>query len=79
MSDTPPSTTPEGGTLVRISERLIRVLPPAFLLLIVMNCMFLGVIAWVFDHNADARNVLLTKIVERCLLQPRDHADAAPP
>lgn len=77
MTDPPPGDS--GGTLVRLSERLIRVLPPAFLLLIVMNCMFLGVIAWVFDHNADTRNVLLTKIVERCLLQPRDHADATPP
>ena len=76
MSDPPPG---DGGAVVRLSERLIRVLPPAFLLLIVMNCMFLGVIAWVFDHNADARNVMLTKIVERCLLQPRDHADATPP
>jgi hypothetical protein len=35
----------------------------------VLNCMFLGVIAWVFDHNAQTRNVLLTKIVERCLDQ----------
>lgn len=56
--------------LVSISERLIRVLPPAFLLLIVLNCLFLGVIAWVFDHNADVRNVMLTKIIDRCLLPP---------
>jgi hypothetical protein len=45
------------------------VLPPAFLLLILMNCAFLGVVAWVFNHAAEARNVLLTKIVEQCLLQ----------
>jgi hypothetical protein len=75
----PTSDPPDGGTLVRISERLIRVLPPAFLLLIVMNCLFLGAITWQYDHNSEARNVLLTKIVERCLLQPRDHADATPP
>ena len=59
-----------GGVLVSISERLIRVLPPAFLLLIVMNVMFLGVIAWVFDHNAEARNQMLSRIVEKCLLAP---------
>jgi hypothetical protein len=73
MSDKPhdpPSPTDTGGTLVRISERLIRVLPPAFLLLIVMNCLFLGAITWQYDHNAEARNVLLTKIVERCLIAP---------
>jgi len=60
------------GTLASISDRLIRVLPPAFLLLIVINCLFLGVIAWVFDHNAETRNALLTKIVERCLVQQRE-------
>jgi hypothetical protein len=48
------------------------VLPPAFLLLVVLNCLFLGVIAWVFDHNAETRNALLTKIVERCLVQQRE-------
>ncbi len=65
-----PSTTI--GLAASITERLIRVLPPAFLLLIVLNCLFLGVIAWVFDHNAETRNALLTKIVERCLMQQRD-------
>jgi hypothetical protein len=69
----PPNDRPHPKTATElagsISERLIKVLPPAFLLLIVLNCMFLGVIAWVFDHNAQTRNVLLTKIVERCLDQ----------
>jgi hypothetical protein len=70
MSEPPAHPPPHGSVLVSISERLIRVLPPAFLLLIVLNCLFLGVIAWVFDHNAETRNALLTKIVERCLLNP---------
>lgn len=70
MSDPPPPPS-SSSVLVSISERLIRVLPPAFLLLIVMNILFLGAIAWVVDHNAEARNALLTKIVERCLLAPR--------
>ena len=47
----------------------MRVLPPAFLLLVILNCGFLGVMTWVFDHNADIRNVLLTKIVDECLVQ----------
>ena len=69
MSDpSPPS--PSGSVLISLSERLIRVLPPAFLLLIVMNVLFLGAIAWVVNHNAEARNALLTRIVEKCLLAP---------
>lgn len=66
----PPGSPSLTSAALTISDRLIRVLPPAFLLLIVLNTMFLGVIAWVFDHNAAARNALLTKIVERCLAQP---------
>lgn len=70
MSDPAPLPA-HSGVLVSISEKLIRVLPPAFLLLIVMNCLFLGVMAWVFNHAAETRSDLLTKIVEQCLLEPR--------
>ena len=52
-----------------LSERLIRVLPPAFLVLLLLNALFLATITWVISHNADARNQLLTKIVDRCLTQ----------
>lgn len=73
MSDTasPPATA---GVILSISEKLIRVLPPAFLLLVIINCMFLGVTVWAFDHNSEARNALLTRIIERCLLRdsPKD-------
>jgi hypothetical protein len=73
MSEPPlPSSPSPTGAMVAISDRLIKVLPPAFLLLVIMNCLFLGVIAWVFDHNAETRNALLTKIVERCLVQQRE-------
>ncbi len=58
------------GLLASISERLIRVLPPAFLMLIVLNIVFLGVFWWVFDHNVSARTELLNRIVEKCLLRP---------
>jgi hypothetical protein len=68
LSDPPPPHS--GSVLVSISERLIRVLPPAFIALLVLNIVFVGIIAWVFDHNAETRNALLTKIVERCLLPP---------
>ena len=58
------------GLLASISERLIGVLPPAFLMLIVLNIVFLGVFWWVFDHNVSARTELLNRIVEKCLLRP---------
>jgi hypothetical protein len=58
------------GLLAGISERLIRVLPPAFLLMIILNVLFLGGFFWVYDHNTEARTQLLTKIVDKCLLRP---------
>jgi hypothetical protein len=59
------------GLLASISERLIRVLPPAFLLMIVLNVLFLGVLVWLYESNTEARTELLSKIVEKCLLRPQ--------
>ena len=55
------------GLLAGVSEKLIRALPPAFLLLVLLNIAFLGSTMWVVQHNADQRNAMLTKIVEGCL------------
>jgi len=55
------------GVLLSVSEKLLRVLPPAFIALLLVNIMFIGVIAWIFDHAAENRNALLTRIVEACL------------
>jgi len=55
------------GVLASVSEKLLRVLPPAFIALLLVNIMFIGVIAWIFDHAAENRNALLTRIVEACL------------
>jgi hypothetical protein len=55
------------GLLAGLSDKLIRALPPAFLLLLILNAGFLFAILWVVQHNSDQRNVLLTKIVEGCL------------
>jgi hypothetical protein len=57
------------GLLASVSEKLIRALPPAFLLLVLLNIVFLGVAAWVFQHNTAIRNQMLTKIIDSCLLQ----------
>ena len=58
------------GLLAGISERLIRVLPPAFIVLLLLNTLFLSAFWWVLDHNIEARAELLNKIVEKCLLRP---------
>ena len=51
----------------KISEKLIRALPPAFLLLLILNLIFMGAVLYLVNHNAESRNVMLTKIIDRCL------------
>jgi hypothetical protein len=59
------------GLVDRLSDRLVKALPPAFLLLVLMNIIFLGVASYVFQHNTEVRNTMITKIIEGCLT--RDH------
>lgn len=62
-----PTTTV--GHLASLSEKLVSALPPALTFLIILNILFLAVAAWTFQHNADIRNAMLTKIIDTCLLQ----------
>jgi hypothetical protein len=57
----------KGGTLVTLGERLVKALPPTFLALILLNICFLGVTAWVFQHNTEIRNQMIQRIIESCL------------
>jgi hypothetical protein len=74
MTTPPPEGPHKPGvtaTLAALGHQLVSILPPAFLLVIILNVLFLGVITWVADRNAETRNQLLTKIIERCLLAQR--------
>ena len=65
------------GLLAGISDKLIRALPPAMVFLVLLNIGFMGMATYVFSHNSDARNTLLTKIVENCLLRSPKEGDAS--
>ena len=53
--------------LIGLPDRIIRALPPAMLLLVLLNVAFLGVIIYMVQHNADARNAMLQQIISTCL------------
>jgi hypothetical protein len=55
------------SVLAGLSDKLIRALPPAFLLLVILNIVFLAVAAYVFQHNTELRNDMISKIIETCL------------
>ncbi len=58
------------GLLAGISDKLIKALPPAMLLLVVFNVLTLGAMLYVVQHNSEARNALLKTIIDQCLRQP---------
>jgi len=49
--------------LSNVSEKLIKTLPPAMVVLVCLNILFLGVAI----YNTSARNAVLTKIIDKCL------------
>jgi hypothetical protein len=66
-----PASPDPTATIVSVSDRLIKALPPAFILLIIMNILFMGALAYSVQHNAEARNEMLARIIDRCLIAPK--------
>ena len=56
-----------GGMLASVSEKLVKALPPAMLLLVVFNVLTLGAMLYVVQHNMTARNEMIQRIVASCL------------
>jgi hypothetical protein len=55
------------ATIASMGNTIIKVLPPAMLLLVLLNIIFLGVAAYVFQHNTEVRNQMIQRIIESCL------------
>lgn len=55
------------GLVSRISGQIITALPPAFLMLVLLNIATLGVVLYVVQHNTEARNAMVQRIIEACL------------
>jgi len=53
--------------LATVPERLIKALPAGFVVLIVLNVLFMGALTWAVAHNTEARNTMLAKIIDKCL------------
>jgi TRAP-type mannitol/chloroaromatic compound transport system permease large subunit len=55
------------AALSAIPEQLIRALPPAMTIVVVLNVLFMGMATYLIGHNLEARNAMLSRIVETCL------------
>jgi len=65
-------TESERGVVNSLIDKIFRTMPPAFLLLLLLNVVFLLAALYVLNHNVDQRNAMLMKIVENCLLKKGD-------
>ena len=65
MSDEPT------GLFSTLGRALIGALPPAFLLLCVINVAFLAAVLWFLDNQSEARLHLIERIIDRCVDLPK--------
>jgi hypothetical protein len=63
---TSPDDPSDRSSLVGLGQKLITVLPPAFVMLVLVNVAFLGVVMWFMDSQIDQRTKLVTTFVDRC-------------
>jgi len=50
-----------------LSNKIVGTLPPAFLLLILINAMFIGTVMWFLDSQVKQRLGMMDKLVDRCM------------
>ena len=55
------------GGIIRKSLDIVGSLPPAFVMLVVLNVAFLGMVMWFLNSQITARIALVDKVVVRCL------------
>jgi len=55
------------GQLARTSEKLISALPPAFLLLVLINVIFLALVMWFLNAQMAQRTTMIEKFADRCM------------
>lgn len=53
--------------LTALLRQLIGALPPGMLVLVLLNLIVLAVAYYMFAQNLDARNAMLSRIIEACL------------
>jgi hypothetical protein len=55
------------GALSALGQSLIAALPPVFLMLLLINLVFLAMVMWFVDKNSEQRVAIVRDIVDSCL------------
>jgi hypothetical protein len=64
-----PEGEPQGiiRTLADLARQVFGSLPPAFLMLVILNLAFLGIVLLFLDSQVNMRTKLLGKIIDACM------------
>lgn len=65
-TNTNPTNPSLVGSITRVSQALIGALPPAFLMLLILNIGFLGIVLWFLDDQLDQRMQMAKLIISHC-------------
>lgn len=55
------------GQVARTSDKLITVMPPAFLLMVILNLAFIALVMWFLNSQLEQRAAIVDKLVDRCM------------
>ena len=50
-----------------LSNRLVSALPPAFLMLVLINALFIALVFWFMDSQSKQRTAMVEKLVDKCM------------
>lgn len=53
--------------VARMGDKLLSTLPPAFLLLVLINILFLGMVMWFLNSQMAQRTAMIEKFADRCM------------
>jgi hypothetical protein len=70
MSDDRPTVT---GAVSKLGQSLITALPPGFLLLCIINILFLGIVMWFLDDQVAQRTSMVGKLLDQCMQIALEH------
>lgn len=55
------------GQVARLGDKLITTLPPAFILLVLLNIAFLGMVMWFIQDQSAQHNATVSAMLTRCM------------
>jgi len=73
MSNQEPQTTI--GVVTHVSDAVVAALPPTFLALVLLNCVFIACVLWFESHAIDQRILIMNRVLDHCIATMERRSD----